>query len=355
MTNTAHIRAASSRPESEILVPVCQPFSSSVLRIVAFSDYGVQDLSFLVKFIEKLRPQPNLILYAGDDLDRFYPEGENFLEQLASLSTHGLCAVRGNDGGPNESSPGRWVQLLFKEIVKPSALENQPPKFRPDAKKLRAAIRGRNVYNVHVQPLVIGPYAVIGSEGSPHDHQFLDLGGLTYSEANIARHLRRVAEAVNSKPLIVLSHCPPRNVLDRAIRHGERHIGSTALRKFIAQRKNVPLVVCGHVHSCGAQTQKLNRCTIVNAASHDRFGDPGRIAVLELQAGWVRAVNWHYLRELGSVSGVADYRCICSWYCVVGADSATCRGAFISALISPRRFPWTRLCIRFSSMSQQPI
>ncbi|MGC2741990.1 MAG: hypothetical protein WA672_02310 [Candidatus Angelobacter sp.] len=42
-------------------------FDPDVLRMVAFSDYRVQDISFLLDFIKKLHSIPNLILYAGDD------------------------------------------------------------------------------------------------------------------------------------------------------------------------------------------------------------------------------------------------------------------------------------------------
>ena len=41
------------------------------LQILAFSDYRVQDIDLLVDFIQKMQKKPDIILYAGDDIDRF--------------------------------------------------------------------------------------------------------------------------------------------------------------------------------------------------------------------------------------------------------------------------------------------
>ena len=65
-----------SRQELKTLEAVgkpCQkPFDSDVLRILAFSDYRVQDISLLLQFVKSLQPPPNLILYGGDDTERFH-------------------------------------------------------------------------------------------------------------------------------------------------------------------------------------------------------------------------------------------------------------------------------------------
>lgn len=234
--------------------PHQKPLDSDTLRIVAFADYRVQDHSLLLEFVKALQPPPNLILYAGDDVERFHTESQNFFEELALLSTHGLCAVVGNDA-PAESRDGR-IQLLH------------------EVKSARSYIRGTNVFDVHEMPVVIGDYAVIGNEGAPLDERFGAMGTISYPEKLIAAHLRLAAQSVKGKKLIVVSHAPPRGVLDTAIRFGERPIGSKAFYDFLKKHRDVSLVVCGHVHSCGAQAIKLNRCLVVNAASHDDFGAP---------------------------------------------------------------------------------
>jgi uncharacterized protein YprB with RNaseH-like and TPR domain len=270
--------------------PARKVWNSDRLRILAFSDYRVQDISLLLEFVKNLRPGPDLILYAGDDIERFRADGENFFESLAGCATHGLCAVVGNDAEAEGRSKSRPISLL-KEVT-----------------KARSYIGGENVYNVHCVPVIIGDYAVIGSEGSPPGKEFGALGTIVYPESSIARHLRSAAGAVKAKHLVVVSHTPPMGVLDFAIRFGTRHIGSAALRKFLRGRENVPLVVCGHVHYSGGQSKRVGLSTIVNAASHDDYGAPGRVALIELQAGRVVGVEWHTLWELCSITGIGPER-----------------------------------------------
>lgn len=270
--------------------PCLKPFDSDLLRIIAFSDYRVQDITLLLEFIKTVDPKPNLILYGGDDVERFHANDRNVFEELASLSTHGLCAVLGNDPPENDQGQEDEIQAI------------------PDTKTLRSYIRGTNVHNVHETPLVIGKYAVIGSEGSPPDEKLGNLGVVIYSEESIARHLKLALKTLSDKLVIVLSHCPPREVLDFAIRFGRRNIGSTALRQFLQHEKKVPLVVCGHVHFSGAQSQEFAGSLVVNAASHDNFGAPGRIAIIDIRAAKVCNLQWHDLWELFSVSGIKESR-----------------------------------------------
>ncbi|MBN2476043.1 MAG: metallophosphoesterase [Pirellulales bacterium] len=61
-------------------------------------------------------------------------------------------------------------------------------------------------------------------------------------------------------PHVVLSHAPPRDVLDRTARG--KHVGSTALRAFV-QRTQPALVVCGHIHEARG-VGRLGPTTVVN-------------------------------------------------------------------------------------------
>ncbi|HKV25090.1 MAG TPA: ribonuclease H-like domain-containing protein [Candidatus Acidoferrum sp.] len=269
--------------------PARKSFGSGTLRFLAFSDYRVQDHSLLLAFAKALNPRPDLILYAGDDIERFHNNPGNTLEELARASTLGLCAVIGNDA-PSHSNGNARFRLLDEVMWN------------------RSQIRGKNVLNVHETPLVIGDYAVIGNEGAPLDENLGAVGTISYPEELIATHLKLAAKSVKGKRLIVLSHSPPRNALDTAIRFGRRPIGSKALRKFLNRRSDVCLVVCGHVHSCGARTKRLNRCHVVNAASHDDRGAPGRIAIIDIQNGQVQNIEWHQLWELASIPGIGEAR-----------------------------------------------
>jgi uncharacterized protein YprB with RNaseH-like and TPR domain len=274
--------------------PIQKAWDSDLLRVVAFSDYRVQDISLLLEFVKNSQPPPHLLLYAGDDVERFQNDLGNLFEQLAATATHGLCAVVGNDSETENAD-----------------VENDKPARIRLLDEVTAAygyVRGKGVYNVHRTPVVIGSYAVIGSEGSPPDEELGALGTIVYPEASIARHLHTASKAVKGKHTIVVSHAPPRGVLDLAIRFGTRHIGSVALKQFLLRQRNVPLVVCGHVHNCGAQSKTLGRSVVVNAASHDDPGAPGRVALIELRAGKVFDVRWHLLWELCSVAGIKAKR-----------------------------------------------
>jgi len=60
------------------------PHSGS-LRLVAFSDYRVQDIRRLLEEVARLEPRPDLVLYAGDDIQRFHPSSrQNLFEEFAS-------------------------------------------------------------------------------------------------------------------------------------------------------------------------------------------------------------------------------------------------------------------------------
>jgi Icc-related predicted phosphoesterase len=258
-----------------------------------FSDYRVQDIELLIEHIGKIEPQPDLILYAGDDINRFRPSRDrNLFEELASKARCGVCAVAGNDDRPS----------------------------------VTRRIRGRAVFNVHLAPVTLGDYAILGLEGAPathvrsirHAHAFgrgaaetivqlkePGIGYLLYSEREASKHLNGQSRLAKSKKLIIVSHTPPHGVLDRAIRFSEdgreRPIGSRALRDFVQKKKNAVLVVCGHVHRCGGMHRAFGRTLVVNAASHDDEGALGRLAIIDLPPGLKPKVEW---QEVWHVPGV---------------------------------------------------
>jgi uncharacterized protein YprB with RNaseH-like and TPR domain/Icc-related predicted phosphoesterase len=340
------------------------------LRIVAFSDYRVQDIDLLVRFIERASARPDIVIYSGDDVTRFAPypdtylldlvsankqglirdlkssrrsshtsvqaigsnlwlfctkgspdaavekakskisversrlgyfdplvEGEcliqsvsdgeyttgvlqiaeekrNLFEKLASLSNHGLCAIIGNDDYPSTS----------------------------------ACIWGKQVYSIQDKPVVIDKYAIVGIEGAIRDpkDESIGIGYTLYTEASLSKRLERLKKSFGDKNLIIVSHCPPRRILDLALRFGMRNIGSRSLRSFIEKNDHkIPLVICGHVHLQGGKHVKFGRTTVVNAASHDNRGQPGRVAIIDLdeRSGKVH-VNWEELYELDGIYGI---------------------------------------------------
>lgn len=248
---------------------------SGPLRLVAFSDYRVQDIELLIEKLSKLQPRPDLILYAGDDIERFRPAGgKNLFEAIASHARYGLCAIAGNDDEPS----------------------------------VRRLVSGKSVLNVHLFPARLGSYAILGLDGAPRRPDLEGIGYILHSEQEIAKHLSFQRRTVGSAQLIVLSHAPPEGILDHAVRFSPnrkpRSIGSRALRKFMEIRKEVVLVVCGHVHRCGGMHRKLGRTLVVNAANHDDPKAVARFAVIDMGVRGTCKIEWQRIRETSVIPGI---------------------------------------------------
>ena len=230
------------------------------LRLIAFSDCRVQDPELILRWVAARAPRPHLILYAGDDIRRFHPDDEtNYFERLAQHAEFGLCAVAGNDDEPS----------------------------------VRRLIRGARVYEVHSTPLEIAGWVVIGLEGveSP------GLGSLQHTAREITEHLRRGLAWADGRPIIVLSHSPPKGCADRAMRFGLDHIGSTALKAAVAKSADVRLVVCGHAHLSGGESDHCGGAYVINVASHDNdANEPARMVEIDLDASGSSRV-WQTLLE----------------------------------------------------------
>jgi Icc-related predicted phosphoesterase len=244
---------------------------SGPLRLVAFSDWLVQDTSLVEEEIAKFPAKPDVILYAGDDISRFREQGKNLFEDLARCSKYGICAVAGNDDFPG----------------------------------IRKSISGQSVFDVHASPVILGDFAVLGAEGAPSAPGFL-----LHSEKEISSHLARQKRAAQRKNVILVSHCPPSGCLDKSVRFSldgkPRSIRSRAVRKFVRANKRVRVVVCGHSHRCGGRHQILGPALVVNAASHDYLGNVGRFAIITVSTNGKVKVAWREIVEVACIPGVKN-------------------------------------------------
>ncbi len=118
---------------------------------------------------------------------------------------------------------------------------------------------------------------------------FIGLGGAVashfrtpfeFDEVEASRLLARATQP-DLEPLVLVSHCPPRDTeLDLAF--GRWHVGSKAVRSFI-EENSPSLVICGHIHEARGMGQ-VGTTTIVNVgvAAHGdyasiSFSDPLKI------------------------------------------------------------------------------
>ena len=249
------------------------------MKLLAFSDWRIQNIEKLIEYVRGLSERPDFIIYAGDDIGRFnrIPEKElsglfkneytdnfpdkNYFEELAKYSKHGLLAVAGNDDHPF--------------IVN--------------------AICGKNVFNIYKKPFVFDDYVFIGIEGSVKSP-----GVLLHSEKEILNTLDTALKENTNKKIIIVSHTPPHEILDIGIRFGINHIGSISLRKFIDKNfKRIKIVFCGHAHSQGGKEAIHKGVTIINCASHDNEGEPGKICLINLSEDI--ETKWDLIYEWGIV------------------------------------------------------
>lgn len=235
------------------------------MRVLVASDWRSQPVEWLFDVLDDLKQPVDLILYAGDDLDRFgdHNNETNALTALATQTRLGkVLAVAGNDDLP------------------PS--QELPPALQGDDPTSAQVLDADGVVNLHQEPFVKGEYVFLGQEGAIRGGP-----GLTvYSEAEIDEHLTRQFAEFQDKTPILVSHVPPNGILDIAQRFGQRHIGSTAVREFIEQVEPA-LTLCGHCHQFGGRARENDFGTVINIASHDDRGAKGRYGIIELDGDTV--------------------------------------------------------------------
>ena len=282
------------------------------MKILAFSDWRVQNIEQFIDYLERLKEKPDVIVYAGDDLDRFnnvpymampktlrkqyrdelikiqepfgkfdkkivediifqnkieYKMDENKFEKIASFSRYGLLVVAGND----------------------------------DYYYRKKAIYGEKVVDIHDNSIIIDDYAIIGIEGSTDK-----LSQLCYTEKEIKDHLKTKVKQVGDRQLIIVSHSPPFKILDFSIRFGHSHIGSNALKDFIDKNSNtVRAIISGHSHLQGGKFKQYKNTYVVNCASHDNYGEPGKIAIIDISDDNID-ISWKTLYELSTIPLVGD-------------------------------------------------
>ncbi len=82
------------------------------MRILAFSDWRVQPLEMIKKFIEQ--EKPDVILYAGDDLDRFIGINNNF---FLKTQNH-LLKIEYPEIIPTSAKYKKILTKKFKKIIR---------------------------------------------------------------------------------------------------------------------------------------------------------------------------------------------------------------------------------------------
>lgn len=348
------------------------------MRIVAFSDYRVQNLKRTVEFVATM--SPDVILYAGDDTNRFGPLNDDVRAKLLSLNSgqdcihrcqspyhyswyvapdgeirrQVVCSKLGDTYYFNLRIPGHVVEAdIIAEVAHmlnqdrngfqraelqnmqrltnregapaESLLKDASVHFRSaqgdrvegtislrtrdyvrdlvsasrcgfgavlgndDDPVYKALLDRDGAFDLHERQMSVGGFTIMGQEGtSLSDGR--GLGRIVYSEDEIERHIDSPCSKSDSR-VILVSHTPPYRILDRSQRFVQDHIGSPAVREFINNRKPL-LVLCGHVHSQGGCEARVGPTTIINLASHDSEGSPGRVCAVDISDNLDITTKW---------------------------------------------------------------
>lgn len=225
------------------------PRPAGTTRILAFSDWRVQDHDDLVHVLERIG-SVDYIIYAGDDLDRFHRDGRNYLQRLSRFATQPMVlAVAGNDDHP---------------AVRDTLL------------------RAPAAHDLHRSPFIDSRFAFLGNEGCTSG----PIATIMHTEDEVRDNLQAQTASVTKRKgeriKILVTHTPPHGVLDIGRRFGAEHIGSKSVTEFL-QKEDITLTICGHCHGYGGETaQPPGMGTVLNIASHDDARAEAKLAIIDI-------------------------------------------------------------------------
>ncbi len=195
-----------------------------------------------------------------------------------------------------------------------------------------------NFNDCHKQIHQMSDFTIIGYQDANKTDIYSS--GKCWEETAIHKELRPIIEKLSNeqkKQLIILTHTPPRGILDFSSL-GSRHIGSFYLREIIDDFQ--PKVsVFGHVHYLGGYTKYCGRTQCINvssfglAVSHDiLFGQSAFEILLDSKSEEISTsmIVPHYWEDKKKHAFV-EYR--------------SCQGCGRYAPFARRQFKYCRICL----------
>ncbi|MCZ7380969.1 MAG: metallophosphoesterase [Candidatus Methanoperedens sp.] len=285
------------------------------MKILAFSDWRVQPLEMIIDIVTTHKP--DMILYAGDDLDR----------------------VVGINGSLVLKTSNHFIELSYPNLE--PVLNTQKEIFRALFKEqLEQFLQEKTEFNRRCQieckfdrksilsKINVPFYYVDGNDDSilnVENRYYSRIQRITFSESRFNGKIKKQtiddwnsnrgiyipinpsfgdfkfqnknekikifgweceSNEIKNNPEyadIYLSHLPPLGTLDLSTRGGLRHTGSKKLLDVI-NKYQPKLVICGHSHMWGGQYGKIGETIIINVSSHDnRFSPPGNYALIDTE------------------------------------------------------------------------
>ncbi len=299
------------------------------MRILFFSDWRIQPMEWIDRMLDE-SGDVDFIVYGGDDTRRFAPRVEwspDVFAQADELARRkrklasavaAMAKILGRDPVfVPEAEESAWVgqslplfpERILRHFESPngSYFQRLGERSRHGVGAVigndcspedRAVLSGTGVVNLHKQPVKVGAWGFVGIEGNivwtDRDGRRVNAVGLIpHQDSEVRDMLERGLRdiKVNERHLVVVTHTPPRGLLDLAIRFGVSHLGSPALEEFVRER--VPaLVLCGHAHSRGGRAVRVGDTLVVNAASSDNRAKEAHGALIEIEEGALPELRW---------------------------------------------------------------
>lgn len=300
------------------------------MKILAFSDWRTQQFEMLKDIVATNKP--DLILYAGDDLNRLV--GSNGTLALKTTNNFVELTYPGLEPVSNTQEEifktplkKRLAELIQKKIETVGILQKLGVPFYYVNGNDDITLNANNNYytRIHNRHFFIDNsfYVLAERKGTitikrndiPDEfkHRYLEIalnsdddpfqngiyipinpsfGDFTHKmkkeeinifgceckfglESNIKNSPNKYAD-------IYLSHIPPLGILDLSHRFGINHIGSKGLLHSI-NKYHPKLVICGHSHIWGGNSRKIGETLIINVSSHDRPSSPGNYALIDTE------------------------------------------------------------------------
>jgi Icc-related predicted phosphoesterase/uncharacterized protein YprB with RNaseH-like and TPR domain len=342
---TERAKSPTSGGEEAIVTEATTPVP---FRIFFFSDWRLQPLDLIEDMLRSVAPV-DLVVYGGDDTDRFVPRPEipvPFQVGQREYELHdgvraedvdeAVAALRSHFGReplalPNMRSPDAWYYqrpplttlltngeewpldqqwVRFSDLVRvftDPGNGNWLSRMAEYARHGVVAVIGNDcrsydrklldvpgVREIHSTPAVVDGWGFVGVEGAICDRRRNRIGYVLHTEGEVRRHLKRAVRELRmpGDRLVVVSHTPPAgSELDSAVRFGVERLGSETLRDFVLEQEPV-LVLCGHCHSAGGKSRQFGETLVVNGASDDTKLRGARAAVIELLPGQMPTIEW---------------------------------------------------------------
>lgn len=292
------------------------------MKILALSDWRFQPHEMIIDIVATHKP--DVILYAGDDLDRFV-RIDKFL--LLKTQSH-LLKLNYRNFEPVLSKQNKLLTQKFKKIIREIHFQNNDI-----LQKLKIPfyyVNGNDNFVLHKDSTYYtrihnGQFFISGihyaitetpkgkitikenEHGYPLDKDFETgvtpvIGGGIYVPMSpsfgkfiIQKNGEEITvfgcecefglkNKIKNRPTeyadIYLSHLPPLGTSDLSINAGKVHIGSKKLL-YAIKKYNPKLVICGHLHIWGGICEKIGDTSVVNVSPPGDDSSYGNYALID--------------------------------------------------------------------------